>query len=316
MNKSFAFAAAALIGTASLLRAVEPAQATVVLAVGAGGNDEYTGTFAEWVGRWKDSANRAQAKLLSLSSDETAPVEKLAALLAAEPKESPEPLWLVMLGHGTSAGGEPKFNLRGQDVSVSRVADWLKPFRRPVVVVCGFATSGAWLKPLAGPDRVVLTATRSASESSFSRFGGYLSQTIGEADADLDQDGQTSLLEAYIAASRKTADWYAQEGRLLTEHALLDDNGDGAGTPADWFKGTRAVKKPKDGKPDGLRAAQLCLVRSKEELSLSPEARKQRDDLELELSALREQKAALSEEEYLEKLEGIFLQLGKLYRAR
>ena len=28
----------------------------------------------------------------------------------------------------------------------------------------------------------------------------------------------------------------------MTEHALIDDNGDGQGTPADWFQGIRVVE--------------------------------------------------------------------------
>jgi hypothetical protein len=220
-----------------------------------------------------------------------------------------------LLGHGTATGGDAKFNLLGDDVPASRVVEWLKPFKRPVVVVCGFSTSGAWLKPLAAPGRIVVTSTRSGSEINFARFGGYLASAIADAEADLDQDGQTSLLEAYVAASRRTADWYAQEGRLATEHALLDDNSDGAGTPADWFSGVRAVKKPREGQADGARAHQIHLVKSKEEKALSVEARKKRDALEGELAKLREQKASLSEEEYLQKLEKVLVELARVYRG-
>src|SRR5262249_60020204 len=56
-------------------------------------------------------------------------------------------------------------------------------------------------------------------------------------------------------SSRRVAEFYEAEGRLATEHALLDDNGDGLGTPADWFRSVRAVKKVADGaSADGLRS--------------------------------------------------------------
>ena len=55
---------------------------------------------------------------------------------------------------------------------------------------------------------------------------------------------------------------YKTDGRLATEHPLLEDNGDGLGTPPDWFRGIRATKKSADGTlPDGLRAHQFHLVR-------------------------------------------------------
>jgi hypothetical protein len=306
---------AALIGALILpLRAAD--QASVIVVVGAGGNDEFAALFTEWAADWASAARLAQAKLTTIGSGKEESVEKLSAMLAAESKDSSEPLWLVLLGHGTATGGDAKFNLRGDDVPASRVVEWLKPFQRPVVVVCGFSTSGAWLKPLAASGRIVVTSTRSGGEINFARFGGYLASAIADAEADLDQDGQTSLLEAYIAASRRTADWYAQEGRLATEHALLDDNGDGAGTPADWFSGVRAVKKPREGQADGARAHQVHLVRSAAEKGLSVEARKRRDALEGELAKLREEKASMPEEEYLKKIEEVLVELGKVYRGR
>ena len=36
-------------------------------------------------------------------------------------------------------------------------------------------------------------------------------------------------MEAFNYATRLTADWYKQKNRLATEHALIDDNGDGVG---------------------------------------------------------------------------------------
>jgi hypothetical protein len=148
----------------------------------------------------------------------------------------------------------------------------------------------------------------------YARFGGYLAGAIADPAADLDKDGQTSLLEAFLIASRRTADFYATEGRLATEHALLDDNGDGLGTPADWFRGVRAVKRAKDGaSPDGLRAHQFQLVRGGADAALSAAARARRDDLELSIARLRDLKGSLEEAEYLRRLEPLLLDLARLY---
>jgi len=124
------------------------------------------------------------------------------------------------------------------------------------------------------------------------------------------------LLEAYIMASRRVGEFYETEGRLATEHALLDDNGDGLGTPADFFRGVRAVKKPAGGGAvDGLRAHQVHLLRSEQEQKMSPELRARRDELELSVARLRELKSTLSEDEYYRRLEQLMLELANVYSA-
>ena len=165
--------------------------------------------------------------------------------------------------------------------------------------------------------RVVVSATKSGQEQNFARFGDFFSQAIGALEADGDKDGQTSLLEAYLWASRRVAEFYEQDSRLATEHALLDDNADGMGTPADWFQGLRATKKAQNaGEVDGRRARQVVLVRSDSEEQLTPESRAKRDSLELELERLRDQKEKLAEGFYLEQLEGILRQLAVLYAEK
>ena len=123
-----------------------------------------------------------------------------------------------------------------------------------------------------------------------------------------------SLLESFLSASHRTAEFYKTEGRLATEHALVDDNGDGLGTPADWFRGVLATKRAKDGAaPDGPRAHQFHLVRSAAEQQLDPAIRARRDRLELQLAELRGRKAKLSEEKYFQELEKLLLELAAVY---
>jgi mannose-6-phosphate isomerase-like protein (cupin superfamily) len=293
-------------------------RASVLIVVGAGGEAIYADAFAAWAAHWQKAGDAGGARSITvgLDGDAGSDRERLKAALDAEPKESTHELWLVLLGHGTADAKDAKFNLRGDDLAVSELAVWLKPFRRTVVVVCAFSASGAWLKPLGGPDRVTVTATKNASENNYARFGGHLAQAIADPAADIDKDGETSLLEAWLTAARKTADFYRDEGRIATEHSLLDDNGDGLGTPSDWFSGVRMVKKAKDGSaPDGLRAAQIHLVHSAAERALSAEQRSERDALERELAALRDRKAAMKEDEYFRALEALLLKLAQIYRG-
>ena len=296
----------------------EKDRASVFIAVGAGGGQVYADAFAAWAVQWQRAcdAGGAQSITIGLEKEARSDRERLKAALDAEPKEGANELWLVLLGHGTADAKDAKFNLRGDDLSASELATWLKPFHRTVVVVCAFSASGAWLKPLAGPDRVIITATKNGSENNYARFGGHLAQAIADPAADIDKDGETSLLEAWLTAARKTADFYKDEGRIATEHSLLDDNGDGLGTPPDWFSGVRMIKKSKDGSvPDGLRAAQIHLVHSAAERALTAQQRGERDTLERDLAALREKKSGMKEDDYFRELEALMLKLARIYRG-
>ena len=289
---------------------------SVIIVAGAGGEVEYSALFAKWAGDWKQACETAGAEPRTIGLDEKVgqSLDQLRAALRDEPKEGATELWIVLLGHGSTDGADAKFNLTGDDLSASEFAAMLTPFHRPLVLINCFSSSGGFLAPLAAPGRIVVTATRSGSERNYSHFGKYLAEAIGDAAADLDKDGQTSVLEAWLTAAQRVATFYKDEGRIATEHSLLDDNGDAKGTPADFFRGVRAVKKAKDGTPpDGQRAHQVHLLRNSEERALSAETRAERDALEIELAKLRESKTSKPEDTYYRELEALLLRLAKVY---
>ncbi|HXT40591.1 MAG TPA: hypothetical protein VN887_11295 [Candidatus Angelobacter sp.] len=293
----------------------------VIVVVGAPGEEEYGKSFEKCAGLLEQASREGGAKYHRVGTTNTNATandsDQLKQILAAEPKEGSGELWLVLIGHGTFDGKEAKFNLRGPDLSVEALADWLKPFRRPLAVIDCSSSSAPFLSKLSATNRVIVTATRSGYEQNYARFGEYLSEAIADPRADLDKDGQTSLLESFLTASRRVAEFYNTEGRLATEHALLDDNGDGMGTPADWFRGIHAVKKAKDGaSADGFRANQFHLVRSAQERKLSPEVRARRDELELMIARLREAKNGMKEADYYQELEKLVIELATLYEPR
>lgn len=294
-------------------------QRSLVLVVGAPGEPEYAEQFSTWADFWKQAAAKGGLQTTVIGQSDSTTNDDRACLLNALAAEVSKPngeLWLVFLGHGTFDGRSAKFNLRGPDISAEELAAALKPCQRPLVVVQCASASGPFLSALSAPGRVIITATRSGSEVNVTRFGGYLAHAIADPSADLDKDGQTSLLEAFLLASRQTADFYKEQGRLMTEHPLLDDNGDGLGTPPDWFQGVRAVKTAAGGKSvDGVRAHQVMLVRGDAEQKLTPEVRARRDELEQKLSALRSRKSQMQEEDYYGQLEAILVQTARLYQA-
>jgi hypothetical protein len=301
-----------------LAQAGSAEDSTLIVVVGAAGEEAYGKNFATWAAAWEKTAARAHAREFTIGLTDTGAVtdhDALEKLLASQSHQSSSAeLWIVMIGHGTFDGKEAKFNLRGPDLSATELAAWLKPFNRPIALIDCASASAPFLAKLSAPGRVIVTATRSGYELNYARFGQYLAEAIGNPEADLDKDGQTSLLEAFIFASNRVAEFYKSQGRLATEHALIDDNGDGLGTPADWFRGIRAVKKAKEGATvDGLRAHQFHLLKSEFEQKLSPAIRARRNDLELAIAKLRDQKSKMPEDDYYRELETLLLQIARLY---
>jgi hypothetical protein len=309
-----------MVPVRSAMAQTTPARPTVVLVLGAPGQDEFQTNFLRQAELWTRVCARAQATVVRIGLDTnstTLDCERLKQTLANEQKDGDEALWLVLVGHGTYDGKEARFNLRGPDVTATDFADWLKPFRRPVVFIDTSAASAPFLNRLSATNRVILTATRSGSEQDFTRFGLYLAEVLTDDQSDLDKDGQVSVLEAFLTASVRVAEFYRTEGRLATEHALLDDDGDGRGTPADWFRGIRPVKKPQgNASVDGAHAHQLHLVLSQAEQALPPDVRAKRDALELEIGRLRANKSQHPNEKYYDELEKLLLQLADTYGNR
>lgn len=288
----------------------------VVIVVGAAGEKEFAVEFKEALNDWVGSSGKAEKSFRVIEPEATGTnqLTELNQVLAAQGGPQRE-LWLIFIGHGTFDGKDAKFNLAGPDISAKDLAARLDHVKRDVVLVNASSSSAPFINALAHPARVVVTATKSGWEENYTRFGKFFARSIADPGADLDQDGQVSLLEAFLMASRQVDDFYKSEKRLATEHALLDDNGDGRGTPSSFFKGVRPVKQAEEAtKVDGFRAHQIHFLPNEAEAKLSPETRKRRNELELAIERLRARKEKMPEPEYLKKLETILLELSRLYR--
>jgi hypothetical protein len=294
-------------------------RATVILVVGAPGDPEFGSNFVRQASLWQKACEQANLRQITIglsTTAETNDYEELKQALVLEPKEGSAELYLVLIGHGTFDGKEARFNLRGPDVSATELTTWLQPFRRPLALIDTSSSSAPFLNKLSATNRVIITATRSGNEQNITRFGQYFAEAITSPDADLDKDGQVSLLEAFLIASRRTSEFYKVEGRIATEHALIDDNGDGLGTQADWFRGLRAVKAPKEkAAVDGALAQQFHLLRSDAENRLTEEQRKKRDELEHAVFRHREKKGKVPDDQYYRDLEKMLLELARLYET-
>jgi hypothetical protein len=300
----------------------------LILVVGAAGLDEYRDQFTVWGLRWLHAAKRGQVEVTSIGirdpADGNAAPEQptpdreqlMSAIQRLAALPGPEPLWIVFIGHGTFDGRSARFNLEGADLSADELSAILQPAARPVAVLVCASCSAPFINTVSGPGRAVVSATKDANQIQFSRFGDYLSQAISGLESDTDRDGQTSLLEAWLYAARRTAEFYETDGRLATEHALLDDNADGKGSRSEFFDADSPEKNP--GPPpevDGSLAARWHLVRSADELQLTTEQRVVRDALERQILQLKQSRASLEEREYLRQLEALLIPLAQIYEA-
>ncbi|QDT04515.1 hypothetical protein K227x_29070 [Rubripirellula lacrimiformis] len=301
-----------------------PAQ--ILLVVGASGTEEYEKLFSVWSQNWERVAKVSQADLtviggatgvvssLLQSASELNDRDRVQQFLAKQVDATTEPLWIVIIGHGTFARDVAKFNLVGPDFSARELASWLDPIERPLVIVNTSSSSAPFINRLSKPGRVIVTATKSGSEMNFARFGEFFSSAFLSLDSDLDHDDEVSVHEAFLNASGMVRKFYESESRIATEHALIDDNGDGKGTLATMFRGVRPDKDQVDVRQiDGQRGMRITLSPNPNGLKWLPDELKQRDQIELELDKLREQKNQLSEDEYFSAIEPLMVRLARLY---
>ena len=326
-------------------RGQQPDTRAMVIVVGAAGAEEFAPQFRDWATQWQQAATAGglRVQMIGLdpsdiaaknadadlereratdAADTTSAVNAREELQAALQSAGQTPLaefWLVLIGHGSFDGQQSKLNLVGPDVSAEELAGWLEPLRpgHGLVVVNCASASGGFVPALSGERRVVLTATRSGSERNFARFGQYLASAIQPGGSDLDKDGQNSLLEAFLVASQQTAGFYRDGARLATEHALLDDNGDGRGIEADWFAGTRVVRRSRAGEQvDGRLAHSLFLQPPAAAANWDPARQARREELEAQIEQLVAEKNEMAADDYYRQLEALLVPLARLHETR
>ncbi len=217
---------------------------------------------------------------------------------------------IVLIGHGSHQGAESRFNLPGPDITAAELGRHLDALKGAQVAVVNTASaSGDFVPALATRGRVVVTATKTALERNETKFADHFARAYAGAAADTDKDGRVSLLEAFTYARGEVAREYERNRHLLTEHALLDDDGDGAGTAAPAATGAG----------DGRLAAGFVLgagtartVAGATATGAAADAlRSKRTELERAVAVLRERKASMGAEAYDRELERLLLELAE-----
>ena len=215
-------------------------------------------------------------------------------------------LLVVMIGHGTAGGGEVQFNLPGPDLTPSDLLEGLGAFpTQTLALVHTGSASGGFVQPLSGPNRILLAATRTERQLNATEFGEFFAEAVAGDGADLDKDGRVSLLEAFLFTRREVERRYEDENELLTETAVLDDNGDGVLSHDAGLAG-----------PDGPLAATFQLggiSGTSGQLPDDPELARlyqERADIQRRIDEVRGLRDSMEEDAYLDALEPLLVELA------
>lgn len=221
----------------------------LLVIAGLGGDPQYRDQFTEWGTTLVEAALEAgvpETNVVFLAeSPEAAPgvvdgrstrreVESAFAAIGERAGIEDEVL-VVLMGHGSGTGGNSRVSLPGGSagggsLTASDYATLLSRLTpRRVAFVNLASSSGDFVPILAGSGRVVVTATRSASQRNAPLFGGHFVEAFSGSGADLDRDSRVSLLEAFEYARQQTERYYREAELIATEHALIEDRIGGTG---------------------------------------------------------------------------------------
>lgn len=304
-----AFAGALMVARSSNTWAASP---DFVVVVGATGASEFATKFEDWANQLEEVGIKAGRSISLIRSDKSS-FDQLEKLFDGAQSDTVEPLWVFLIGHGTFDGTEAKFNLTGKDLSAAQLSEWVAKLRRPLVLCNLSSCSAPFINAISGPNRIIVTATKSGTEVNATRLAGFLANSLGNAAADLDHDDEISIAEAVSHASALTQRFYKEDDRLATEHALLDDNGDGKGTAVKSLvmTGDSLVAAAKDS--DGVKASRVSLLSIGKPFKLNADQIEQRSILENQLDELKSKKAQLEESDYRNQLETVLSNLARVY---
>jgi hypothetical protein len=302
-------ALAASIGLFGLAPIASSQETHLLIVAGLGGEPEYSEAFRAWSSSLYSAAEKRmglpRSHIVYLNeSPEKDPdramgrstrdgVEKALVEIAGRVRPG-DTLAVILFGHGSGAGEEARISLPGPDASARDFATWLAPFALERVVFVNTASaSGDFQKVLAGKNRIILTSTRSSQEKNESVFGKYFAEALSGEAADVDKNGQVSILEAFDAAKAQVAAEYQREKRLLTEHATLEDGEAGALARSTFLSGRAADA--------AARVTNDPIVAALEE---------ERRALEDKVEALKAKKSEMPENRYLSELEQLLVSLA------
>lgn len=268
----------------------------LLILCGHPGDDEHRVLYVETVDRLQETLTArygfdAGAATVLFGTDEMlsdggpAPVGASAACsrdnfdaLTAQLHATLQPddtLWVIVLGHSHFDGQHSWFNLSGPDIEEEAFARSFEGLTcREMVFWITIPASGFYVRPLSADGRIIITATEADREINETIFPHVLADVLAEPPSDDewdgDRDGRSTLLDLYVTVTRHVAQTYLDDNALSTEHARLEDNGDGRGSevqrgylPEELGGRLREGESPRirTGTEDGAAAANVEFAR-------------------------------------------------------
>ncbi|MDJ0841648.1 MAG: hypothetical protein QNK37_34390 [Acidobacteriota bacterium] len=306
--------------TAAFLLAALPLWADDIIICGTGGEPEFDERFQSWGNRLKtvlvDKLGREEDQVQLLMPGKGGTLKNIRKVMdkLAGSHDKDQDLFIYLIGHGSYLREEAKLQIEGPDLSAEQLAAMLAPIpARRVVVINGASTSAAFINVLSAKDRIICTATKSVYEQNATEFMAFFIQGLEEGLADTNRDQRISVWEAAEQAAALTESFYAGEGLIATEHAILDDNGDALGTRL-HLDPTRETEVRENPQADGDMAKETFI----KDFTFPKTAPKQLVDdylaLMNQVEKLKDQKKRLPKAEYYDRLEKLFLKAARMHR--
>lgn len=310
-----------------------PAMVTDIIICGSGGDETYTKKFAAWGQRLRkalveklDRAPESVALLLNPVDGATTPatsptLETIRTVLenTSHTLGPNDDLFLYLIGHGSHWRGVSRFHIPGPDLTADALARWLEPIRvRRLVLINAASSSAGFINTLSRSGRIICTATKSVEERNATEFMEYFLQALEDGSADQNRDERISVLEACRQAAALTEAFYIGKGLIATEHALIDDNGDGKGIRlVEELQGDAALEnRATDAadRRDGALAAQCFLKDFSFPDSVPRELVDRYLSLLSQVEELKRKKSQMETDAYYAALETLLVEAARTHR--
>jgi hypothetical protein len=212
---------------------------------------------------------------------------------------------IFLIGHGSGSEEEAKFNIVGPDITGGEFADLLDVFaEQDMVIINSTSASYGFSTSLSDEGRIVISATRSPSEKFDPVFSRYFIEALDGRKGDYDKNNRVSMLEAFNYARSSVEQWYEEQGRLASEHAGLDDNGDAL------FTLSPTVDEA-DGRLAEIAYIDTLLINDENLSTAALLLKSQMQELERSVFILRGRKADFLEADYWLQMEELLVDMAR-----
>jgi hypothetical protein len=145
----------------------------------------------------------------------------------------------------------------------------------------------------------VITATKTGGERNETQFPEFFVAAFDDPAADRDRNGHVSLAEAFEYAKAKVTQAFQQKGLLLTEHATMDDGGDGRLAAAMYL---------------GIGRAEATLAVDTSDPAMKKLV-EEKDAIDRQIEALKLRKGSIADAQYEEQMEKLLTELALKTKA-